>query len=94
MSGDGIAWERQGALLEPSTSEGAFDALHMGVSDVMRHNGEYWMFYYGGRPGEGFMLGDKQITGFPVRVGLAKSTDGRSWHRCALPCRTLPALWL
>ena len=54
-SRDGRAWTRVdgpaslGAVLEPRTDAGAFDSLHLGLTDVTRYDGAWWMWCFGGQ---------------------------------------------
>ena len=51
-SHDGIHWQRvdgpatAGAVLDPNPDPAAFDSLHVGLTDVTRHDGAWW--HHGG----------------------------------------------
>ncbi|CAE8612233.1 unnamed protein product [Polarella glacialis] len=84
-SEDGISWSRVngplsgGACFDPSSEDGAFDNVHVGVGDVVRlPNGTLWMYYFGG--GEEEVMPGKP--GLKMQIGLAASGDGGlSWER-------------
>lgn len=86
-SADGIAWTRRpgpgarGALLEPSKDPKDFDSLHLGVSDVIFHAGEYWMYYFGGDRTPAANAAGVMSLGFATLPGLAKSKDGLNWTK-------------
>jgi hypothetical protein len=63
----GLHWTKRGELLGPGAPDG-FDALGIGTRHVIRHGGQYLMFYEGVRP-EGHS------------IGLATSEDGVHWTR-------------
>jgi hypothetical protein len=92
-SPDGIQWTRfdgpltGGAVMEPNPDQTAFDCAHIGCSDIMFHEGEWLMWYFGGDA-----TVPKEIAGMPVpasyqskgmrcRPGVARSKDGVSWTR-------------
>lgn len=89
LSKDGVHWNRhrgplpQGAILDPDEEEPTcFDSVHVGCSDVMFHDGQWWMFYFGGsaekmelRPGA------RAVQGFRMLPGLVKSEDGVVFDR-------------
>ena len=89
-SRDGIHWERvkgpltMGAVLEPHADEQRFDAGHVGVSDIAYRDGLYWLWYFGGdrTPRKFFGM---EITGVPMRPGLAISRDGLHFVRVEGP---------
>eukprot|EP00434_Breviolum_minutum_P012551 symbB.v1.2.011057.t1/scaffold728.1/size168468/5 len=79
-SSDGLKWRRckgpleGGAVLDPS--EDAFDAVHVGVGDVVElPNGTLWMYYFGGG------LDGLPNEGIQMQIGLATSEDGLHWQR-------------
>lgn len=97
-SKDGINWERVrgpltlGSVFEPvHPNEDRFDNAHVGISDVYRKNGLFWMWYVGG---------DQTTVEFPgpsgkptlykgliMRPGCALSRDGLHWTRLRGPYR-------
>ena len=85
VSHDGITWEQacgEGAAGEcfgPDGAEnGAFDAAHVGVGDVV--DGARRMLYFGGgsAPTD---LGGRSVRGVAMGIGMATSTDGVRWER-------------
>jgi predicted GH43/DUF377 family glycosyl hydrolase len=88
VSDDGISWKREdgalagGAVLRPSQDPDAFDSTHIGTGDVIRRGDEWLMVYFGGnreKPTDtAAMFADN---GLRMRIGLARSTDGRHWQR-------------
>ncbi len=94
VSDDGASWTRvdgaqaRRAVLAPSTEPGAFDSVHVGLTDISRGAGEWLMWYFGGdrRPQKTQApdLGDA-VTGLGMRIGLARSTDGVAWQRIRGP---------
>jgi len=97
ISRDGIAWERvrgpltMGAVLEPSPSTvDRFDNAHVGVSDVYKDNGLYWMWYFGGDQKTldlNIPEGTYRLKGVHMRPGCAISRDGLHWTRLEGPYR-------
>uniref|UniRef100_A0A7I4AGY0 Glycosyl hydrolase family 32 N-terminal domain-containing protein n=1 Tax=Physcomitrium patens TaxID=3218 RepID=A0A7I4AGY0_PHYPA len=90
VSEDGLQFERYmghlsgGAIMDPSPDYAAFDAVHIGVSDVLYDQAEdVWrMFYFGGGYEESTLLGlnpDKLFRGVKLRPGVAASKDGLSF---------------
>lgn len=83
QSSDGLDWQRvrgaasMGAVFEPHPDATRFDSAHVGISDIQRHDGLYWMWYLGGS-GETVPGGRR---GFPMLPGLAISRDGVHWTR-------------
>lgn len=92
-SDDGIHWERfdgplkGGAIMVPSDDPEDFDSTNIGVGQVIRHNGEWLMAYFGGDSTlpteiagtavhEGY-----QFKGYRGRPGIARSSDGIHWER-------------
>lgn len=92
-SKDGIKWDRHdgpkegGALLTASTDENAFDAMHIGVGNVIRNGDEWIMSYFGGDATIPTELGGTpvvkgyQFKGYRCRPGIARSVDGLTWTR-------------
>jgi hypothetical protein len=87
-SRDGRTWVRchgpltQGAVFEPSPDPQDFDSLHVGVTDVSRGAGAWWMWYFGADASERTTrsaLGS--VVGLGLRPGLARSVDGIHWQR-------------
>ncbi len=71
-STDGIAWSILGMSLSVGTP-GTWDAQLISYASVARDpGGQYWLYYTGwdGTPG-----------GLPLRIGLATSSDGRTFTR-------------
>lgn len=95
-SKDGIRWERhdghlaEGAIMTPSEDPEAFDSQHIGTGQVIRQDGRWVLFYFGGNlsapppeiggqpVAEGY-----QIKGYLCRPGIATSDDGIRWTRVA-----------
>ncbi|CEM12870.1 unnamed protein product [Vitrella brassicaformis CCMP3155] len=96
-SADGIAWRRLdgpgegGSVLAPATKKGAWDSAHVGVGDVMLSDdgkSKYTMYYFGGSLNDGLPSpsnASNTICGFPLRIGVATSTDGLNWRRARKP---------
>ncbi|GLJ33052.1 hypothetical protein SUGI_0665210 [Cryptomeria japonica] len=93
ISEDGISWSRYpgplpgGAIMDPVEANPlCFDCVHIGCSDLFLHNGEWWMFYFGGSLEE-TIFGPQMRTmkGIKMHVGLAKSSDGISFVRNEVP---------
>ena len=88
-SKDGIRWERvtgpatAGAVLDPNPDLTAFDSLHVGLTDVTRHDGAWWMWCFGGDRGVSTTEAPAfvGVKGLAMRSGLARSTDGVNWTR-------------
>ena len=76
-STDGIHWGPFEVLLEPRLESGWEDNLNR--SCMIRHNGEYWLWYSGISRGYG-------------RIGLAKSQDGHHFERVSLDPVMIPEL--
>jgi predicted GH43/DUF377 family glycosyl hydrolase len=66
-SADGLAWRKQGRVLspDPATWESSYIAAN---GHALRHAGEIYYWY---------QAGPKETP----RIGLARSSDGRSWRR-------------
>lgn len=87
VSQDGIGWRRYGgdgalsSVFSPSREKGAFDNLHLGISDMTTGPEGYEMWYFGGsealRHSVKFGLG----AGLGMLPGLATSRDGLTWQR-------------
>lgn len=90
-SPNGIDWPRVdgpltgGAVMEPSTAPHAFDALHIGITDVLRRDDGWIMAYFGGDHGPRTCLNPAvgTMAGLGMRCGLAYSADGLHWQRMA-----------
>lgn len=96
ISRDGVQWERvkgpltMGAVFEPSTEPNRFDNAHVGVSDILRENGLYWMWYFGGdQTTIELKMGEQhvKVKGIQMRPGCAISRDGIHWVRLDGPYR-------
>ena len=91
-SRDGKVWDRfvgplaGGAVIEPTSDAEAFDALHIGNTDVTFAKGHYWLWYFGGNktPAK-TSRGD--VVGLAMLPGLAKSRDGVTWEKVRGPGR-------
>lgn len=92
-SDDGLNWSRHdgplegGAIMAPSTDEGAFDSQHIGLGGMLRDGDDWIMSYFGGDDTvpteiagapvpEGY-----QYKGYRCRPGIARSKDGLTWER-------------
>ncbi|MFN8534276.1 MAG: hypothetical protein U0556_12115 [Dehalococcoidia bacterium] len=88
ISRDGIAWQKvpgpgaRGSVLDPAAEAGRFDSFQVGATDVLPVDGEYWMYYQGGRETSGLVDGQPR-KGFPLNIGLAVSSDGLHFRRIA-----------
>lgn len=88
LSEDGVHWSRhrgplpQGAILDPEEGGDTFDSVHVGCSDVLFHDGQWWMFYFGGSA-EKMEIGpsNKALQGLRMLPGLVKSADGVVFDR-------------
>lgn len=67
-SEDGHTWYKQGMVMGPG-AEGRFDEKGIATRQVLRVGGDYLMFYEG-----------VNRSGYRS-IGLARSNDGRHWHR-------------
>ncbi|CAN8074119.1 unnamed protein product [Agarophyton chilense] len=98
LSEDGITWHRvdgpqNGAVLTNNTDDWwAFDTIHVTVGDVFidsnsrirADSGVYFMYYAGG-DGEKVSVGETQMQGIRMRIGLAISKDGEHFTRIEGP---------
>ena len=75
-----------GAVFEPHPDASRFDSSHVGVSDVQRRDGFWWMWYFGGSQAE-MQFGPQKLKGVDLRPGLALSGDGLNWLRVEGPHR-------
>lgn len=92
-SSDGVRWERYrgamegGAIMMPSERQEAFDSQHIGTGEIVRHDGQWLMAYFGGDATVPKKLGDYdvpegyQFKGYRCRPGFARSKDGITWER-------------
>lgn len=91
VSQDGLSFTRYkghlsgGAMMDPSPDSEAFDAVHLGVSDVLfdADGGDWHMYYFGGSFDELPIPGgptDKKFRGVRLQPGLAMSKDGLSFE--------------
>ncbi|XP_024545064.1 uncharacterized protein LOC112351408 [Selaginella moellendorffii] len=89
-SEDGYRFERakgplyEGAVMDPSDDPSAFDAVHIGVGDVIRHNDRWWMFYFGAGMEEVALFGSVR-RGVKLQSGVATSDDGLNFERIEKP---------
>ena len=88
VSDDAIHWTRQdgplagGAVMRPSLNPDAFDSTHVATGDVIRHDGEWLMVYFGGNAD--MPTGTPELyraKGLAMRIGFARSRDGLNWTR-------------
>jgi predicted GH43/DUF377 family glycosyl hydrolase len=70
-SGDGTHWRKQGLVLSPNpaTWEGSYIAAN---GSALAYSGQYWYWYQSGPKGS-------------PRIGLAQSSDARTWHKQPAP---------
>lgn len=92
-SDDGIHWARfkgpleGGAIMSWSDDPNAFDSTHVASGDVLYHNGEWILWYFGGDTTTPVELGGHpvpesyQYKGYRIRPGVARSKDGLNWSR-------------
>lgn len=86
-SADGVRWERvdgplaRGAVLAPDDDPAAFDAMHIGVTDVTQGSGGWRMWYFGGDRTPRATQRFGSVPGLGMRPGLAISDDGVHWRR-------------
>jgi predicted GH43/DUF377 family glycosyl hydrolase len=87
-----LRWQRidgalaGGAVFGPSGDAARFDELHVATGDILRHQGEWWMFYFGGNsqiPANA--AAEYTAPGFLLHIGLARSRDGMVWERVTGP---------
>jgi hypothetical protein len=87
-SDDGLNWRRYagpgfgGAILEPDGRADRFDSLHICTSDMLFHEGAWWLWYFGGDEA----LVENGPRGYEgkgnrMRPGLARSRDGVTFTR-------------
>ncbi|MCS6802163.1 MAG: glycosyl hydrolase [Chloroflexota bacterium] len=85
-SSDGIHFVRvagpghRGAVLDPSGVPGRFDSWQVGGTDVTRVGDLYSLYFMGAWDGATMVEGHLR-KGFPLRIGLARSTDGLHFER-------------
>ena len=86
-SADGVAWTKvdgpnaDASVFAPSDDVEAWDGLHTGVGDVVRHGDDLLMFYLGAG-GAADALGGKSYRGVKMQIGRAVSVDGGvTWER-------------
>ncbi|MBW3634324.1 MAG: hypothetical protein KY456_14980, partial [Chloroflexi bacterium] len=72
-SSDGLAWQWEGAILEPR--DGAWDAYAARINSAIRVDGA-WVGYYDGSA--------TAAENYEERCGAAISNDLRRWHRVSL----------
>ncbi|MDX2142540.1 MAG: hypothetical protein SFV19_04235 [Rhodospirillaceae bacterium] len=92
-SDDGIKWTRvdgplsMGSVFEPSRDPNTFDSDHLASGDVLFHDGEWIMSYFGGDATLPKEIGGVpvpegyQFKGYRGRPGIARSKDGINWTR-------------
>ena len=70
-SADGLAWKKEGIVLspEPRSGEGSYIAAN---GYALFDQGQFWYWY---------QAGNKETP----RLGLARSREGRLWHKTAFP---------
>lgn len=68
-SPDGIAWAKQGVVLSPNASTWEGNSIAANGS-ALEVNGEFFYWYQ---------------AGVPPRIGLARSRNGRNWHKLPEP---------
>lgn len=73
VSTDLRSWKYLGTTLAPDTGPG-FDDSAIWTGSVLRHNGEWIMFYTGN---------SKANHNTVQRIGMARSTDLHNWKRCS-----------
>jgi predicted GH43/DUF377 family glycosyl hydrolase len=71
VSGDGLSWQMQAAILapDPQTWEGSYSAAN---GSALFYNNEFWYWY---------VAGPKSA----LRIGLARSPDARTWRKEQAP---------
>lgn len=93
-SKDAMHWERYrgplkgGAIMVPdSENREAFDSEALGLGNVIYHDGEWIMTYFGGDSSVSTMIDNTEIhkgyqyKGYRCRPGIARSKDGINWTR-------------
>jgi len=70
VSGDGVTWQQKGEILSPDPRSWEGGAIAANGSAIGDRNGGILYYYQAGDP---------------VQVGLARSSDGRSWQRHGTP---------
>jgi predicted GH43/DUF377 family glycosyl hydrolase len=87
---DGVHFQRvpgpgfRGSVLDPSGVTGRFDAWQVGGTDVVLVGAEYRMYYMGAWDGATVVNGILR-KGFPLRIGLARSSDGVHFEKVEGP---------
>lgn len=85
-STNGIQWTRvdgaaaKGAVLDKSPNESDFDSLHLGLTDMMFHEDQWWMCTFGGNR-EPITIEGRVRLGLRMRSGFATSSDGMNWTK-------------
>ena len=69
VSADGIAWHKEGKILSPDPRTWEGDAIAANGSALAGHSGI--LYYY--------------QAGSPVRIGLARSSNGHQWQKSGAP---------
>jgi hypothetical protein len=87
QSKDGLAWQRiegpgpLGSVLDHGARASDFDYLHIGLTDVTRHQDEWWMWTFGGGMDVIQAPTGPTAAGYRMRAGLATSRDGLHWTK-------------
>lgn len=87
QSKDGLAWSRiqgpgpLGSVLDHGAKESDYDYLHIGLTDVTRHQGQWWMWTFGGGMDVIQAPTGPTAAGYRMRAGLATSKDGIVWTK-------------
>ncbi|MEM1261398.1 MAG: hypothetical protein AAGH76_03300 [Pseudomonadota bacterium] len=92
-SPDGVTWTRfkgpltGGAVMDWNDDAEAFDSTHIASGDILRHNDEWLLWYFGGDSTIPTELGGHAVPesyqkkGYRCRPGVARSRDGVRWNR-------------
>lgn len=89
-SPDGIQFGRitgpghRGSVLDPSGVPDRFDGWQVGGTDVVRTDGSYLLYYMGAWDGITTVDGQPR-KGFPLRIGVAQSSDGIHFQKIEGP---------
>lgn len=86
-SKDGLKWTRiegpgpLGSVLDHGAKDSDFDYLHIGLTDVTRHDDQWWMWTFGGGMDVIQAPTGPTAAGYRMRAGLATSKDGINWTK-------------